>query len=96
MPELGQIRKPTPNTVAIYLWAGHPPVLGWYYFGPSAFGKEAREKLAQLPDGSVIDVGCLPEIVVLSEPAPAVAPTRINDDTLDALLREAEVMGKGE
>jgi len=96
MPELGAIRhdRDTGETfVFVRSWYGHPPALHLRWMPVRRLTPRCPttwEEVEALPDGTVIDWRRLPGVVVLK-----LGGTQLNDDTLEALLREAEAMGEG-
>ena len=94
MPEIGTVRHfGTGVHVYLTMWQGHPPTLvtGWFPLTPGArTDNDLFEEVENLPDGAVLDVPMLRQgkVVVVSKPRPE--QTQISDDTLEALLREAD------
>jgi len=87
MPDIGQIWKDSAGQVHVYAWFGRVPTPRWVPVNPGLC-----EQLRDLPNGTVVDLKQLPEVVVVREPI--LPPTQLDEETFEALLTEAEQTGK--
>ena len=89
MPESGQIKHLGHDSVRVWIsyWQGRPPVLC------TGSVLLPADRFAGLPSGTMVDVQALQrgEVVVVRRPA---EQTSLDDQTFEALLREAEVGSK--
>ncbi len=98
MADLGAIRHDAGITyLFVSNWYGFPPVrhecwanVEQVRLNGIPLSREIIEAIKAQPNGTVIRLESLPHIEIIDRPP----QTKINDATLEALLREAEVMGR--
>ena len=96
MVEHGEVRQfgGGPRVYVEHMWYGFPPVLrrGWIQLQTP----ELVEQLSGLADGVLVSIPDLMagRVIVLRDPPAPVAGHRLDDDTLESILAEAQTVAR--
>jgi hypothetical protein len=95
MAEHGEVRQVGggPRVYVEHMWYGFPPILRRGWIQPHT--PELVEQLSGLADGVLVSIPDLMagKVIVVRDPPAPVAGHSLDDDTLEALLREADCVG---